>query len=63
MDEKPTKLQQETPYLIELQEALSKSSFDRIRARKNELIAQLNQLQIDYQAYINTWRSLHNGKT
>lgn len=59
MDEKPTKLQTETPYLIELQENISKSSFDQIRVKKNELINQLKQLQIDYQAFVNTWRNLH----
>ncbi len=64
MDDAPqetTRLQKETPYLKELDTALTKSSFLALRKRQQEIISQLNQLQIDYQAYIQTWRNLNNG--
>lgn len=64
MDDSPqetTRLEKEAPYLKELDTALTKSSFLTLRKKQQEIISQLNQLQIDYQAYVNTWRNLNNG--
>ncbi len=60
MDENKSALQKEAPYLLKLQENLSQASFEKLKAKRMQLMNQLRELQVDYQAYVQTWLNLYS---